>query len=212
VGSMTTRDRVLVVALFVLSAGICATAAVALVRANNDKSDSPQAIPTLHPTLSAPTEQPTGTPSPSPTASPTPKPTVASPTPTRTATASPSASPRAHVTSSPRPSATRTTAAQGLYADATLTPKTPDTTTVLNAHATDGDGTIRLVSVNWGDGGPVTKTGGTTQCPANPPGDCKDFAFQHTYAGPGTYAVTLTITSSGSIPETQVLHLTAYVH
>ena len=65
-GSMTTRGRILVVALFVLSAGICATAAVALVTANNDKSDSPQAIPTLHPSLSVPTDQPTGAPSPSP--------------------------------------------------------------------------------------------------------------------------------------------------
>ncbi|HUR13297.1 MAG TPA: hypothetical protein VM097_02260 [Mycobacteriales bacterium] len=211
-GSLTSRGRALVVAAFLLSAALCSTAAVALVEASRDDDATPRALASASPTP-APTEEPT--PSPSPTAAVTATPTVAptasaSPKPTATVTTSPA--PR--VTASPRPSATRTAQPAGLFLDAILDPAngtSPGADVGLFAHATDGDGTIRLVSVTWGDGTKST-TAEVTECAAQGPADCKDFELHHTYAAAGTYTVTLTVASTGGIPESASVSLKEHVN
>jgi hypothetical protein len=93
-------------------------------------------------------------------------------------------------------------------------------TFTLQGHATDGDGTVFVTSVDWGDG---TVDGGEpspTSCPAYPspsadPGpyrpepDSRSFARSHAYANPGDYKVVVTVRSvnadchpHGPIPET----------
>jgi hypothetical protein len=211
---------VLIVIAFVLSAALCATAAVAFVIASRDEDDT-KALPRVLPTVS-PTAEPTATPSASPTASPTPAPS-ATPAATPSATAGPSASPRTspapRVTPpAPRPSASRTPPAQGLFVDATLDPAEGNTTTKtvfrLFAHATDGDGTISLESIRWDANGPAVKEGTSKACASTGKGDCRDFAFSHTYATTGWHEIFLTIVSgpaTGPQHETTTLHLRAYV-
>jgi hypothetical protein len=76
----------------------------------------------------------------------------------------------------------------------------------LSAQAVDGDGTIYVVGVDWGDG---TVSGGEsdpTQCrsypsPSTQPGpyqpspDNRKFTRRHSYARSGAYNVTLTVRS-----------------
>jgi hypothetical protein len=138
--------------------------------------------------------------------------------PTQTATATPAAtatsSPAARATSSPRPSATRTAQAAGLFLDAVLDPAagtSPGDDVGLFAHATDGDGTIHLVSVTWGDGKTST-SGKVTECASKGTADCKDFELHHVYAASGTYSVTITLASDGTLPETSHLTITEHVN
>jgi hypothetical protein len=215
------RGRLLTVAAFVLAAALCATAAVAYVVAS--RNDSSKASGTrVHPTLVFPSSPPSSvTPSPSATASTgTPSPSAratSSPTPAATVapSTSPSSSPSPRATHrSPRPATSSGPAKPGLVVDAVLDPAQGDTTTDtvfrLSAHATDGDGTIRLQSIQWDAGGPAGKEGSSTACPASGTGDCRDFAFAHSYGTTGWHDITLTITSGPRV-ETSTLHLRAYV-
>jgi hypothetical protein len=216
VDSLSGRARLLVIAAFVLSAGLFGTAAVAYVVASRD--DGPKkAGPTVHPSVIVPTQEPSATPTPTlePTSSPTPAASpTASPSASPATSPSPSASPRA-ATSSPRPSPTRSFVKQGLFVDAVLDPADGDTVAtvtdfVLSAHATDGDGTIKLQSVTWGDGTKST-SGKTSECPSTGTGDCKDFELHHVYNRTGRFEVYLTVTS-GPTAEKQVLHISAFVN
>jgi hypothetical protein len=202
------------VVAFLVSAALCGTSAVALVLASRDDG-TPSALPSPSATPS-PTESPT----PEPTASPTPVVTTA-PTPTATAAPTPSAtaSPTKRPTTAPRPSPTRTTQAAGLFFDGKLDPASgtsPGQDVALLAHATDGDGTIRLVSVNWGDGTKATTfpAGAVTDCASIGKADCKDFELHHTYSAGRAepYVVTITISSAGSIPESASLTFKEFVN
>lgn len=211
-GSLTSRGRALVVVAFVVSAALCGTSAVALVLASRDDGSTPTAL-----TSPSATPAPTETPTPTPSASPTPVFTVTPlPTPSATAAATPTAtaSPAARTTSSPRPSRSPAAAA-GLFLDAVLDPANgtyPGQVVKLFAHATDGDGTIRLVSVDWGDGSPKSTTGKVADCASVGTGDCKDFEVHHQYTAVRTYQVTITVASSGTIPETSSLTITEHVN
>jgi len=201
-----------VVVAFVLSAGLCAGGAIALVKtsANDGK---PRALPT--PSVSPlPSEQPTVAPTtPAPTTSPTPvataTPTVtAVPSPTHTATSSPT--PRR--TTSPRPSPTGSTV-EGLSSSASINYATGGTTAdhfVVTAKATDGNGTIYLQSIDWGDDPPATLHERGTACspPATAPADCRKYPEGHDYAAAGSYIITIEFVSG---TETSVLHLTVKV-
>jgi hypothetical protein len=105
--------------------------------------------------------------------------------------------------------------ALGLFADAALTPANGDTTTAtlftLNAHATDGDGSISLLSLDWGDGTALVKGTRGTACEAKAPADCRDFEWTHKYAAMNTdgYDITLKIQSGD---EVSTMHLVAYVN
>ncbi len=205
-GSMTTRGRVLVIGVFLLAAALCATAAVALVLASDDKYGPLKTLPSVKPTLIFPSEEPTAAPSASATASSSPSPSAraGSPTPQATAaasaSASPSSSPRPRVTTSPKPSPTKTVQADGLRTNGTVAESTgamPGDRIHVTAHATDGDGFISLLSLNWGDGSPLVKGGRGAACspPAVAPKDCRDFAWQHPYAAAGSYTITIWIQS-----------------
>lgn len=204
------RGRWVMAAAFVLAAALFATGAVAFVIASRD--DKPSAAPRVHPSLIIPTPEPTQTPSPTP--SPTPK-VTATPTPSATpaVTASPtpsrSASPAPRVTSSPKPKPTKTTTPEGLSATAAIDLATggqPGDTYHVTGHATDGDGTIYLKSVDWGDGGLSTLNQRGTACSQAPkaPADCRNYATSHVYTKPGSHVITLTFVSGA---ETQVLYL-----
>lgn len=199
--TLTTRGRVAVVAGFVVSAGLCAGAAVALVKAS-DHSSTDQLLPQVHPTLVYPTGSPTATPSPSalstPTATPTPSASVR-PTPRATA----SSSPRATRAATHEP--TTVPVPLGPAVDASLTPVTGQPGSVsLSVHATSDTGTLTLTSVNWDDGTVVHGADGTP-CDAPQGGDCEDYRLAHTYAA-GSYDVTVVV-SDGSGSTTVVLHL-----
>lgn len=215
-GSLTSRGRALVVVAFVVSAALCGTSAVALVLASRDDGSTPTALSAPSPTPT-PSETPSETPSSTPSAVPTPVFTV-TPVPTVTATATPTAtsSPRPRTTSSPRPSSTRTAQPAGLFLDAILDPAngtSPGQSVGLFAHATDGDGTISLVSVTWGDGTKST-SGSVTDCAATGTADCKDIVLHHTYATGRSepYLVTITVASAGDLPESSHVTLKEFVN
>ena len=210
-GAMTTRGRVLVVAVFLLAAALCATAAIALVNASDDSDAPVRTLPTVNPTLVFPSEQPTAAPSASATASssPSPSPQAATPTPTSAASASPTSSPRPRVTTSPKPSPTKTVQAAGLYTNGTVVQSTgrhPGEDIDVTAHATDGDGSISLLSLDCGDGSPLVKGGSGTACspPAVAPKDCADFDWTHQYAAAGSYTITIWIQSGDEKAKLQL--------
>ena len=204
-GSLSARNRALVVLAFLVSAGLFATAAVALVRTGREDATPSGTLPSTNPTVVFPTDQPSESPTPAATVAPTATATAtptpsAAPTPAATASATPKA------TTSPRPRRTfQSPAPAGLYLDASMNATGGDTYAqqtefVITARAIDGDGFIELVSLNWGDGTVVTDDTGE-QCPAQDGGDCKDWQYSHTYAQPGTYTVTFKVRST---PETEV--------
>jgi hypothetical protein len=215
------RGRLVMVAAFVLAGALFATGAVAFVLASRD--DKKTAVPRVHPSLIIPTQEPSETPSPTP--SPTPAATrSATPSPAAVVTASPSATrsaspaPRATQTS-PRPKPTKTVVAEGLSADASLDRAdggTAGQTYEVTGHATDGDGTIYLKSINWGDGTLTTLNARGTACSpaAVAPADCRNYVDyrlgrqSHIFSKPGSYTITVTFVSGD---EAQVLHLTAHV-
>lgn len=214
-GAFDARPRALVIVAFAGSAALFAGAATALVAANRDDDVTgtlPRANPTLVPGGSSPSAEPVVTDSPE--ASP-----AATASATASAAASASASARATSSASPRASTSASAAprptkgalnAEGLFVDAVIDPAdgatyAKKTVFRLSAHATDGDGTIRFVSVSWGDGTRSTSAV-TRECAATGRGDCKDFAVSHVYSTQGSKDVTLTITS-GPAKETSVLLL-----
>jgi hypothetical protein len=208
------RGRWVMAAAFVLAAALFATGAVAFVIASRD--DKPAAGPRVHPSLIIPTPEPTQTPSPTPSPTPTATPTpTSSATPVVTPTATPthSASPAPRVTSSPKPKPTKTVVAEGLSATASIDLATggqPGDTYHVTGHATDGDGTIYLKSVDWGDGTFSVLNQRGTACSSMPkaPADCRNYATSHVYTKPGTHSITVTFVSGA---ETQVLHLSVKV-
>ena len=211
--SLTSRGKAVAGLAFLLSAVLCAGAAVALVRVSDREPSDGTAAPRPQPTLIFGSTSPTPTPkatvavtaSPSPAAVATVSPS-ASPRPSASPTATRSASPRPRATTSPRPEP-----AAGLAASALLDPQSgdifPTTPITLKAHATDGQGEIRLRSLDWGDGTVITGGAGKA-CSAPSGGDCADFAFSHKYAQPGEYDILLQITSGS---ETAVLPFTIVI-
>lgn len=206
--SLTSRGKAVAGLAFLLSAVLCAGAAVALVRVSDREPADGTAAPKLQPTLIFGSTSPT----------PTPRATAvvtATPRPTPRATVSPAASPRPSATAtrsaSPRPRATTSPQAErpaGLAASTVLDPQSgdiyPTTPVTLTARATDGQGDIRLRSLDWGDGTVITGGSGKA-CPAPRGGDCADFAFTHNFPRAGEYSILLQITSGS---ETAVVPYT----
>lgn len=206
--SLTTRGRVAVVVGFVVSAGLCAGAAVALVKASDHTTTG--TLPQVHPTLIFPSSSPTPTPSPS--ASPTP---AASPTAAPVATGSASASPTRSATTAARPprrathQPTTVPVAVGPAVDAQLVPVDGQPGLVrLLVHATSDAGPLTLTSVNWDDGSKVETNVPGTACKAPAGGDCEDYTRSHTFSSrPTPYKVTVVV-SNGAGSTTVVLETT----
>jgi hypothetical protein len=198
---MTTRGRVLVVAVFVLSAAICASAAVALVVASDEDRQPLATLPSVHPTVVFPTDQPTSA-APTPSRAPTTAATASSspaatPSPTLSATPSPAVRPSS---GAPSPTPVRTPLPPGLFANASVAEASGASAgdpVHVKAHATDGDGSISLLSLDWGDGSSQVRGGRGTVCspPAAAPADCRNFAWTHPYAAPGSYTITIWLVS-----------------
>lgn len=202
--SLTTRGRVAVVVGFVVSAGLCAGAAVALVKAGDHTSTS--TLPQVHPTLILPSSSPTPTPSPSARPAPTASPTAA-PVATATASASPTrpaATTAARTPRRPTHQATPVPVAVGPAVQAELVPVEGQPGVVrLLVHATSDAGRVVLTSVDWKDG-TVVKGASGTSCAAPSGSDCEDFSLTHTYA-PGSYDITVVVSNAAS-STTVVLH------
>jgi hypothetical protein len=208
---MAGRPRLLAGLAVLVAAGLAAGAAYALIQAASDSTPTAQATPSVEPVVT-------------PSESPTPVPTTVTPTATTSATATPTSTATVSTSPTPRryPYPSPTKGYRGLALTASMnTPRgTVGQTFTLQGHATDGDGTVFVTSVDWGDG---TVDGGEpspSSCPAYPspsanPGpyrpepDSRSFARTHAYANPGDYKVVVTVRSvnadchpHGPIPET----------
>lgn len=237
------QPRVLVGGSLLLSLVLAGGAAVALTSATGDPG-STTAAPS--PAAVVPSATPSSSPAPAPTAAPTP---VATPSPSAVATsAAPaaSASPSAAASAAASPSATRSAAPVTRYAYPKPTrqytslyiskiefqPSGSGTTAddnALTVRAVDGDGTIRLGQIAWGDGtltqgaaapGPCApKPSPTTRPgPYQPHGDDRTFVKHHRYTTAGTYKISVTVSSgnadcrpNGPASETVTLDLTVTV-
>lgn len=193
--------------LAVLAAsGLVAVATVAYVNAGDEtptKAVDVPVTPGVAPTLSP---LPSDTPSPSETPSATAAPSAsASATPTATASASPSPSSSSSGTTYAYPRPTRSY--EGLRLSATMNPGDGYTTTTfsMSVTASDGDGTIYLQSIEWGDGTKTTEPN-PQACKSYPPltsppgaydpqDDSYQKSFKHKYAAKGNYVVTVTVAS-----------------
>jgi hypothetical protein len=205
---MAGSSRLLAGVAFVVSLGLAGGAAYALDQATS-KKPAPSALtePSATP---APEQTPSPTPSPTPsaTASPTPSPTPsATPSPTRSATPQPTVtrSPAATRYPYPRP----TTTYQGLALSAGVNPQTGSVGSVftLSGHATDGDGTIYVVGVDWEGNGVFTggeadptscrsyPSPSTKPAPYSPTPGNRTFTRKHTYSQAGVYTVTVRVRS-----------------
>lgn len=205
---MPGRARALAGLAVVVSGGLAAGAGYALHDATKDGGTT-TALPaaSAEPTPEV-TAEPTPTPTPSATPSPTPSPT-ASPTPRATATTAPTptATPSAAaVTRYPYPGPTR--GYTSLYVESAEVDPANDGRhgVTLKAHAADGDGTILVTSIDWGDG---TKSGGEpdpSSCPPHPSPTAKPGPYQpepsdrtitatHRYKTAGSYDVVLSVRS-----------------
>ena len=202
---MSGRARVLAGLAVVVAGGLVAGAAYALDEATGDSTPAALASPTTAPSATpAATATPAGAPSPSTTP-------TAAPTPTRTATATATASATHSASASPvryyaYPAPTRTY--NGLEFSAEVNPQQGSVGQkfTLVGYARDGDGTIFVTSVDWGDG---TVDGGEPDpdsCPAYPsptanPGpyqpapDKRTFTRTHVYSAAGTYKLVVTVRS-----------------
>jgi hypothetical protein len=213
---MPGRARLLAGLAVVVAGGLAAGAGYALDAAVSDDSPTALASPTPSPTA-VPSEAPTETPTPTPAAAPSP---TTTPSPTGSATATPV------VTSTPGtvrryayPAPTRKYA--GLALTAELKPSdAPSRTVSLQGHATDGDGTVFVARIDWGDGTVDPGEATPTSCPAYPsptaaPGpyqpapDSRSFTRSHVYHASGDYTVVVTVRSvnadcrpHGPAPET----------
>jgi hypothetical protein len=200
---MAARARLLAGLAVVVAGGLAAGAAYALDNATGDGTPTALASPEAPPT---PVETPGESASPTPAAAPSPTVTPsATPTRTPTATRSASASPTA-VRRYAYPGPTKTYA--GLSLTAQLDPQSGSAgqTFSLQGHATDGDGTIFVTSVDWGDGKVDGGEAIPDSCPAYPsptanPGpyqpapDSRTFTRSHVYTSAGDYRVVVTVTS-----------------
>ena len=200
-----SRARLLAGLAVVVAGGLAVGAAYALDQATSDSTPTAFASPTPSPT---PSETPAASVSPTPAAAPSPTATpTASATPSRTpvATRSAAASPTAvHYYAYPGPTKTY----EGLAFSAEVNPQDGSVGQkfTLVGYAKDGDGTIFVVGVNWGDG--TTDGGESTpdHCPAYPsptakPGpyqpapDSRTFTRTHVYTAAGTYKLVVTVRS-----------------
>ncbi|MCU1622143.1 MAG: hypothetical protein JWL79_988 [Frankiales bacterium] len=216
---MAGRARLLAGLAVLVAAGLAGGGAYALSQATGDSTPTAQTTPSAEPVVT-------------PSESPAPVPTTATPTSTPTSTVSATATATPTVSTSPTPRRypypSPTKGYRGLALTASMnTPRgTVGQSFTLQGHATDGDGTIFVTSVDWGDG---TVDGGEpspTSCPAYPspsanPGpyqpepDSRSFARSHAYANPGDYKVVVTVRSvnadchpHGPIAETLSLAFT----
>ncbi len=77
----------------------------------------------------------------------------------------------------------------------------PGVTTTFHATASDGDGSVRIATICYGDGSPCqydTRSLSPTELAiACVLGDNWDHQWRHRYMNPGRYRVTLTVTSRG---------------
>jgi len=202
---MSGRARALAGLAVVVAGGLAAGGGYALHATTRDDS-TPVAAATQNPTA-APTGSPTPTPAPVPSVTPTPTPTPSpTPTPPPKATATPSARPTATTRYYAYPAPTKRY--DGLYfVAAKAVPEGGGSRSAeAEARAKDGDGTIFVTSVDWGDG---TSDGGESNppsCPAypsptaqpapyRPHPDDRTFTRSHTYAQQGTYTITIHIRS-----------------
>lgn len=203
---MAHNPRLLGGLAVLVSAGLVAGATVAYVNAGDEDPsravDVPVAAgasPTAEP---VPTEAPTEAPSATPSATTTASPTAA---PTASAAASPSPSRTGSSTTYPYPKPTRTY--DGLRLSATMNPGDGYTTTrfTMSVTASDGDGTIYLKSISWGDGTTTTEPN-PQSCKSYPPltsppgayqpqADDYKRSFPHTYKAEGDYKVVVTVAS-----------------
>jgi hypothetical protein len=198
---MSARARAVAGLAVIVAGGLVGGAAYALDQATSEDLPVAPASPTPSPTPSE-TESETSTPAPAPT---TPRPTPsATPTATQKPSASASPSPAPKLYAYPGP----TTAYPPLTLRAEINPQagTTSQTFTLEGVAKDGDGTIFVSSVNWGDGTVNGGEAGPTSCPAypsptaapgpyQPHGDSRTFTRTHTYSAIGDYKVVVTVRS-----------------
>lgn len=202
---MSGRARALAGLAVVVAGGLAAGGGYALHAATKD--DSTPAAATAPAATQSPAAAPTQEPTPTPTVTPTP---ALTPTATLTPSASPSAKPTVKPTATTRyyayPAPTKKY--DGLYFVAAKAVPSNDGShgAEAEARAADGDGTIFVTSVDWGDG---TSDGGEPNppsCPAypsptaqpapyRPHPDDRTFTRSHTYARPGQYTITIHIRS-----------------
>lgn len=205
----------------VLSAGLCAGAALAFVNASNG-GPSTASVPL-----------PTPTPTMTPPQTPTPR-----PTPTPSATAKASASPSARPTASPPgtgvrtyayPKPTRSYDSLRFRAASTSGSGTSATLVTVTVAAKDGDGDITFGGLTWGDGTAEPAEAVADHCPSYPsptaaPGpyqpkpSSRTFTRQHRYAATGTYPARVSVRSgntscrpNGPGPEAQTVTFTVHV-
>jgi hypothetical protein len=195
---MAGHARLLAGLAVLVAGGLAGAAGYALEQATGDSSQA---------ALPSPTASTTASPTPIQTPSERPSPTPAS---IATATAVPTATPRTTATPTtrfyayPRPSKTYARLALSASVD-------PRTGTVgqlftLSAATSDGDGTIYVTSVDWGDGTVGAGEANPGACPAYPsptaqPGgyrpqpDRRNLRSTHRYRQAGRYTVTVQVRS-----------------
>lgn len=185
-GSLTARGRIAVVLAFLASAALATGAAIFLVNVSDEERTPGTTLPKVHPTLIAPSS---AAPSESPAAVATASPTAS---PSAAATASPGTTARPVTSSSPRPAAT-SSSRKYLEARASLEPVSR-TTYRLEVRAVDGNDSVVLTSVTWGDGSTTARPSGAS-CSAPAGGDCQVFTLNHTYSAAGTYPIEVHVTA-----------------
>jgi hypothetical protein len=194
---MAGHARLLAGLAVVVAGGLAGAAGYALEQATGDSS--PAALPA--PTAST-TALPTASPTPTQTPSETPSSTAPSATPT--ATAVPTATPTTRLYAYPRPS--KTYARLALSASVNPRTGTVGQLFALSAATSDGDGTIYVTSVDWGDGTVGAGEANPGACPAYPsptaqPGgyrpqpDRRNLRSTHRYRQAGRYTVTVQVRS-----------------
>jgi hypothetical protein len=197
---MAGHARLLAGLAVVVAGGLAGVAGYALEQATGDSNPAAVASPAASAT---PMQSPFESPSPTPTPSATPSATAA-PTATPRPTATPSATPTNRLYAYPRPSKTYARLALSASVD-------PGTGPVgqlfaLSAATSDGDGTIFVTSVDWGDGTVGAGEASPGACPAYPsptaqPGgyrpqpDRRNLRFTHRYRQAGRYTVTVEVRS-----------------
>lgn len=199
---MAARARLLAGLAVVVAGGLAAGAAYALDQATDDGTPTASASASPSPTAT-PVETTSESPSPEPSTAPSP--TVSATTrPTPSATASPR--PSGPVTHYAYPGPTTTYDSLSLSAQVDPQSGAVGQTFSLQGDALDGDGTIFLASINWGDGTTDSGEALPASCPAYPsptanPGpyqpapDHRTFTRSHVYQKAGDFTVTVTVNS-----------------
>jgi hypothetical protein len=193
---MASRARLLAGLAVGVAAALAGAAGYALDQATGDRTPAALASPTASPTRS---DTPSGTPSPTATATPGPTPST-SVAPTATTRPTPTARAYAY----PRP--TKTYARLALSASVDPRSGPVGQLFTLTAATSDGDGTIYVTSVDWGDGTVGAGEADPAGCPAypsptaqpagyRPQPDRRSLRFTHRYRHADAYTVTLEVRS-----------------